>query len=354
MAHQHSRNCNCHACCFIVPPYLLTELAKRGEADARDAALHSLELSAILRTERQFTPNIRAMNATVTAGGKRRRVFDAQHTENLPGKLMREEAKAVALKDLAAKEAWDGSGVVYDFYEKVLGRKSIDDLNMGLDSSVHFGVDYQNAFWNGTQMVYGDGDGKIFQRFTRSLDVIGHELTHGVTQYEAGLVYKDQPGALNEHFSDVFGILVKQYKLKQTADKADWIIGAGLFARGINGVGIRSMKAPGTAYDDPRLGKDPQPDHMSNLYTGTRDNGGVHINSGIPNRAFYLAAVELSGNAWDKVGKIWYVALRDRIKAKTNFKQAATMIISVASDLYGQTSPEKKAVESAWKTVGVL
>jgi Zn-dependent metalloprotease len=114
------------------------------------------------------------------------------------------------------------------------------------------------------------------------------------------------------------------------------------------------MKAPGTAYDDPRLGKDPQPADMKDLYRGKQDNGGVHINSGIPNRAFYLAAIEIGGPAWEKAGRIWYVALRDRIKPRTNFKQAAALIIAVAGELYGANSAEQKAVQRAWQTVGVL
>jgi Zn-dependent metalloprotease len=225
---------------------------------------------------------------------------------------------------------------------------------MRLDSSVHYSFDYDNAFWNGAQMVYGDGDGVIFQRFTKSLDVVGHELTHGVTQFEAALVYHDQPGALNESFSDVFGALTKQWKLKQTADKADWLIGAGLFAKGVNGVAIRSMKAPGTAYDDPRLGKDPQPAHMKDLFKGSADNGGVHINSGIPNHAFYLVAITLGGNAWDRAGRIWYDTLTNMIGPNTTFKQAANATIRSASNLFGNGSKEQKAVTSAWKAVGVI
>ena len=147
----------------------------------------------------------------------------------------------------------------------------------------------------------------MFNRFTVAVDVIGHELTHGVTQFEAKLAYWDQSGALNESFSDIFRSLVKQKKLNQTADQADWLIGAGLFTSNVKGLAIRSMKEPGTAYDDPLLGKDPQPAHMRHYVNTTSDNGGVHINSGIPNRAFYLAALEIGGHAWERAGKIWYM-----------------------------------------------
>ena len=225
---------------------------------------------------------------------------------------------------------------------------------MSIVSYVHYDVNYDNAFWDGSEMVYGDGDGEIFARFTKSIDVIGHELTHGVTQYEANLAYSNQPGALNESMSDVFGSLVKQRTLKQTAAKADWLIGAGLLMPKIHGKAIRSMKAPGTAYDDPVLGKDPQPATMKDYVKTTSDNGGVHINSGIPNHAFYLAAVEIGGNAWTKAGKIWYIALRDRLRSKSNFATAASATVSVAKDLYGNGSKEMKSVQKAWKGVAVI
>src|SRR5438045_1918371 len=128
-------------------------------------------------------------------------------------------------------------------------------------------------------MVCGDGDGALFNRFTIALDVIAHELTHGVTQTEAQLEYRGQSGALNESMSDVFGSLVKQWAGNQTARQADWLIGAGLFTPTVKGAAIRSMKAPGTAYDDPVLGADPQPADMANYVTTRADNGGVHINS---------------------------------------------------------------------------
>src|SRR5205814_5884503 len=144
------------------------------------------------------------------------------------------------------------------------------------------------------------------------------------------------------------------WKLKQTADKADWLIGAGLLAKGVNGVAIRSMKAPGTAYDDPRLGKDPQPAHMRDYFKGSADNGGVHINSGIPNHAFYLAASALGGNSWDKAGKIWYDTLCNRLRPDSDFAAAAKATIKSSADLFGAKSAELKAVQAAWKQVGVI
>ena len=339
--------------CTIIPSHMLRKLAENGPDHVRERALNTLEHSERLRGQREMLASLGAVALSTPAGVKRRTIYDLAHDTNLPGTLVRGEGSAKS-KDKQVNEAYDFSGATYDFYRTVFGRNSVDDKGMRLDSSVHYSNNYDNAFWNGMQMVYGDGDGTIFDRFTKCLDVIGHELTHGVTQYEAGLAYQDQPGALNESCSDVFGVLVKQWKLKQTADKADWLIGAGLLAKGVHGVALRSMKAPGTAYDDPNLGKDPQPAHMKNYYKGSQDHGGVHINSGIPNHAFYLVATALGGNAWDKAGKIWYDTLCNRLRPNSNFKDAANATLVSASDLFGATSKERGAVKSAWQQVGVL
>ncbi len=346
---HHGHACDPHAICTIIPPHILRELAKKGTEEQRDRALTALAISSQIRGMRTVMP---ALVLGVAPGKKRRTIYDAQQQQTLPGKMVRNESSA-ASADKSVNEAYNGSGTVYDFFDKIFGRNSIDGNGLRLDSTVHYGRDYDNAFWDGRQMVYGDGDGKLFERFTVSLDVIGHELAHGVTQYEAGLVYQDQPGALNEHFSDVFGSLVKQWKLNHTAAKADWLIGAELLAPGIKGVALRSMKAPGMAYDDPLLGKDPQPDHMKNYYSGTADNGGVHINSGIPNRAFYLAATALGGYAWEKAGKVWYVALTERLRPMSTFRDARKATISAAGELFGAKSTAVKAVTSAWTAVGV-
>jgi Zn-dependent metalloprotease len=256
--------------------------------------------------------------------------------------------------DAAADEAYDGLGATFDLYWNVFQRNSLDDNGLDLTATVHYERDYDNAFWNGAQMVFGDGDGRFFNRFTIAVDVIGHELTHGVTQFTAALEYHDQPGALNESISDVFGSLVKQYtsEPKQTVADADWLIGAGLFTQAVRGVALRSMKAPGTAYDDPKLGKDPQPASMQGYVEGTADSGGVHINSGIPNRAFYLAAAALGDFAWERAGRIWYETLLDRrLGSKPQFADFAALTATTAERLFGEA--ERKAVVDAWSTVGV-
>ena len=198
--------------------------------------------------------------------------------------MVRKEGEP-ATGDPAADEAYDGLGHTHRLYAEAFGRNSIDGNGLHLEATVHYGRLYDNAFWDGRQMVFGDGDGQVFQRFTKSLSVIGHELAHGVTQYSAGLVYRNQAGALNESMSDVFGALVEQHVRRQSAAEASWLIGEGLFTDQVQGTALRSLKAPGTAYDDDVLGKDPQPDSMDGYVHTSADNGGVHINSGIPNRA---------------------------------------------------------------------
>lgn len=339
-----------HPICCIVPPHMLQEIVVNGDPGQRAWAFQTLTVSEQFRGRRL---SVGGINFAAPAGEKRRTIFDAQNGTNLPGKLVRGEGDP-ATDDEAVNEAYDGSGATYDFFYELFERNSIDDEGLRLDSTVHYSEKYDNAFWNGDQMVYGDGDGQIFERFTKSIDVIAHELTHGITQYEAALIYWGESGALNESMSDVFGSLVKQWLLKQTAQQADWIIGEGLFTPNVNGKGIRSMKAPGTAYDDPVLGKDPQPAHYRDRYRGTEDNGGVHINSGIPNRAFYIAATEMGGYAWEKAGKIWYIALRDRLRQRSNFKRAANITLEIAGSLYGEGSQEQNAVRKGWQTVGVI
>jgi Zn-dependent metalloprotease len=218
---------------------------------------------------------------------------------------------------------------------------------------VHYGTSFENALWNGRQMVYGHADGRIFTRFTASVDVIAHELTHGVTQFAAALGYHGQTGALNEHLSDAFGIMVKQFTLGQNANESDWLIGADILGPAVNGVAVRSMAAPGTAYDDPVLGRDPQPSHMRDYVETTDDNGGVHINSGILNHGFYLAAMAIGGKTWEVLGRIWYVALTDRLKPEADFADFVQATVDIAGELYGNGGRVQRIVYDAWANVGL-
>jgi Zn-dependent metalloprotease len=348
-----------HPIFCILPPHILVEIAKNGTKAQREIAAHALDIDNSIRTNRLTfsllgglqVPHVDAVDAGTPQ--KQRTIFNAKHSQILPGQLVRSEGQP-PVADAAVNQAYDGLGETFDFYSDVYQRNSIDNRGLPLKSSVHFGVGYDNAFWNGQQMVFGDGDNEIFTGFTGCLEVIGHELTHGVTGSEANLNYQGQSGALNESISDVFGCLVKQKKLNQTADKADWLIGEGLLAKGIKGVALRSMKAPGTAYDDPTLGKDPQPANMAGFVQTTQDNGGVHTNSGIPNHAFYLVAIALGGNAWEKAGQIWYDTLLDpRLKASANFSAFANLTALNAARRFGSNSIERKAVLDAWHKVGL-
>jgi Zn-dependent metalloprotease len=355
MCHQSANDRNPLHC--ILPPHMLDQIAANGSDEQRARAEVTQVHSAQMRAARASKVN-EFPAAAAGAALKKRLVYTADFGSGLPGRLLRAEGAGPS-GDAAADEAYDGAGATYDLYWDVYQRNSIDGGGMDMISTVHYQRGYDNAFWNGQQMAYGDGDEdlpadqRLFNRFTISLDVIGHELTHGVTQFTANLTYANQPGALNESVSDVFGSLVKQRLRGQTAAQADWIIGEGLFTANVHGVGIRSMRAPGTAYDDPVLGKDPQPAHMSNYVNTTSDNGGVHINSGIPNHAFYLIATEISGNAWEKAGQIWYVTLRDNVRASTNFQSMANLTYATAGTLYGENSLEQTAVKNGWAGVGI-
>jgi Zn-dependent metalloprotease len=349
--HRHSIFC-------IMPPHILRNIARNGTHAQRDFALRTLASDGTIRTTRLTFSLIGGLKvphpaATLAPPREKRSIYNAANGTDLPGKLLRGEGDPPA-SDTAVNDAYDALGDTFNFYIKAFDRNSIDNAGMALNASIHYGTDYDNAFWNGQQMVFGDGDQVIFSGFTTATDVIGHELTHGVTGSEANLTYQGISGALNESISDVFGSMVKQYKLNQTAEQADWLIGAGILAKGISGVALRSLKAPGTAYNDATLGKDPQPAAMSDYLNTDEDNGGVHINSGIPNHAFYLAATAIGGNSWEKAGQIWYDALVDHnLKPNATFATFANLTINHAGSRYGAQSTEQKAMADAWAKVGV-
>lgn len=336
--------------CSIIPEYMSKNIVEKGSEEEKRRAWKSLILTEQLRGRRKVTGLMSSMFAV--SDKLNRSIFNAENTEELPGVLIRSEGEKPN-GGKTVSEAYDYSGSTYQYFKKNFHRTSIDTRGMRLESTVHYGEGYNNAFWNGTQMVYGDGDNKIFQRFTKCLEVVAHELSHGVTQYEAALEYQGQAGALNESFSDIFGSMVKQYTLGQTVDKADWLIGTGLFTKKVKGKALRSMKEPGSAYNDPTLGKDPQPGHMKNYVRTSSDNGGVHINSGIPNRAFYLTAMELGGYSWEKTGRIWYITLTEKLRERSDFQSAANFTFEVAGNLYGKNSNEQKAVKKGWSQVGI-
>lgn len=344
--------------CGIVPPYLLERLASLEDPvfDRAAAAARRSFLRRPLRGTADEGPRTARLEPATTAarGELVRAIFDARSTEQLPGALVRPEG-AGPTGDPAADEAYDGLGATHALFLEAFGRDSIDDAGLPLEATVHFGDDYDNAFWDGARMVFGDGDGQVFDRFTRSVSVIGHELSHGVVQHTTNFAYEGQSGALNESVADVFGALVEQYAARQTADRASWLIGVGLFTDNVEGEAIRSMRAPGTAYDDDVLGRDPQPGHMRDYIETVEDNGGVHLNSGIPNKAFHLAATTIGGYAWEGAGRVWYHAITSgALSTSADFAQFASVTIASAGEVFGEDSTERSAVASAWSAVGVL
>ncbi|KAK5042866.1 hypothetical protein LTR84_012431 [Exophiala bonariae] len=345
----------------IGPSYILQDIIDSDQTEEEDElrAQKTLEQSEAIPVAR-----------SAPRGHSHRMIYDVEGTNRFPGNRIRYEGQ-VAIQDLSANQVYDFFKDIFDFYWHAYKRDSIDDHGMSLIGSIH--VDdlvpppgFNNALWDGSQMIFGDGDGIIFTSFTKCLDVIAHELTHGVTQYTANLPYRQQSGALNEHISDAFSAMAKQWNLNQEAQDADWLIGEGIFVPGFTGRALRDMKAPGTAYDDPRLrAKDRQVGHMD-LYVvlpdddiPRNDHGGVHINSGILNRAFYLVATALGGHSWDRAGRIWYTTLLDpRLRRFVNdlsnwnncFSFFAGLTCTHAAE-YGEDV--QAIVRQAWEGVGV-
>ncbi len=347
----------------IIPPFMLERLAESGYADQADLAglaglaekarvsmLRSIETRAVRESTRVAG---RLPVSESPDGGKHRMVYDAHGSFDLPGTLVRSEGDA-ATGDMAVREAYRHTGSVWDYFKTVHDRNSLDDRGMTLKSCVHVGRNYSNAFWDGSRIGFGDGDGVLFRRFTRSIDVVAHELAHGVIAFSSDLRYYGESGALNEHFGDVFGVLVRQWKRRQDARGGDWTIGGELLVQASTRRALRDLAAPGTAYrDDPFLGDDPQPAHWDDRYRGDSDHGGVHINSGIPNHAFYRASFELGGNAWERLGDVWYQALQ-LLEPDSRFQDCAEITEREATGQFGVRSREVHCIRRGWRAVGIL
>lgn len=269
--------------------------------------------------------------------------YTAQNGTKIPGTLMTD---ADTIWNTAAQKAGVDAhyyaGVVYDFYKTLFERNSIDNRGMAIKSTVHYSKNYVNAFWNGTQMVYGDGDGVDSVELSGSLDVIAHEMSHGVNSNEADLAYEMQSGALNESFSDIMGTAVEFWA---QPTKADWLIGEDVWTPATPNDALRDMANPG-AYGDPE-NMSQYKNYPNNSYY---DYGGVHTNSGIPNHAAYTMGTQIG---WEKVARVWYRAMTTYFTNTTNFSQARTATLQAAADLYGTGSAEYNAVAAGWNHVGV-
>jgi Zn-dependent metalloprotease len=334
--------------CGFTPPRVLEHLARRGVSAARVSA-HQSKRTRERRSATQ--PSMKSILGAAPGGAAERAVWDSQQKWEQRVKKIRGE-KDGPTGDPIADNVFLHAGTVRDYYKNALKRNSIDGSGMDLILNVHFGEKYMNAFWDGDEMTFGDGDGEIFRNFGLSLDVVAHELTHGVTQFTANLDYNSQSGALNESFSDVFGSTITQIAAGQNAGGADWLIGDEIMGPELYGEALRSMMAPGTAYDNPLMGKDPQPDHMSKYFSGPEDNQGVHINSGIPNRAFYLTAMDIGT---DKAALIWYAGLQ-KLWPTANFNDAVAVLVDAARLLSRDGNVplgSPQVVRAAFKAVGL-
>ena len=343
-----NKNCNC---CFIVPKYVREQLEKKGYLDTQEAQQNKL-VDEWIREQRDNRSNLLSIKGTagIASGSSKRYVFDCKHTKKLNKNVVRTEGQGNTSDD-DVNWAYENAGLVRDYYKNHLFRDSIDNHGLDLDLNVHFSKKYDNAFWDGSEMVFGDGDGKLFAHFSKGLDVIGHELTHGVVQYTCNLNQDEFPGTLNEHIADVFGTTIKQDFLKQDAATADWLIGDTIVLPGFPGKALRSMKAPGTAYDG-----DDQPDNMKNYKPW---GGDPHLNNGIPNKAFYLVAAgddTIKGIDTQAAAALWYGALF-KMKSDADFK-------ALYKAVHGQAVSQAKAkkvpsdaaavVEHAFKSVGII
>lgn len=350
----------------IIPPYIGDKLSDNDEKKVAQRAVKNLVETIKLRAKREFVGSLtdtQSLLINPVAAKKKvaklnMQVYDMKHgTDPSKAQLVWDNGKVVKPLDKTAKNVIAAGSATWDLYFSIFGRNSVDNLGLLLKHYTHYYVKYNNAMWDGSEMVYGDGDGTIFGDFTADPDIIGHELTHGVTQYESNLAYHVQSGALNESLSDVFGIMVKQRMLNQDVKQSNWLIGENVLIG--DKYALRSMKAPGTAYvGHPDLGTDPQPATMDKFIklpdTSQGDWGGVHYNSGITNYAFYVTAFDIGGFAWEKAGKIWYDAMTDDALIPTaKFSDFKKLTIKHAGKLFGVGSMEEKAVKSGWKAAKV-
>ena len=341
----------CH--CQIIPNEVLERLSRDTKLSATerknlaDTALVDVQIRKLRIQAGKLTAVTASLGLapTVVAAAPAITVSDCHHSQTLPGTPV---ANPATSSDGTIKRAAVETKAVADFYQSVFGRNSIDDAGMTMSSSVHYGVNFNNAFWNGSRMTYGDGDNNIFVDFTKSTDVIAHQLTHGVTQNRLQLAYSNPAGGLNETMSDVFGSMFRQWRAGQNVNQADWLIGKeimgpGAIARGFTC--LRDMASPGAAHC-----LAPQPFHFSKFKPGMDP----HSSSGIPNLAFYKAAKAIGGKSWEKTGQIWYKALTGFApRPNMTMKAFAKRTRQLATRLYPADPAVAHAVDAGWVAVGL-
>ena len=340
----------CH--CQFIPDDLLERLACDPALSKEICAnaSYSAQLSQRLRDIRVQTKKLAGFvlehhNLGQLTENPEVTVFDCKRTQSLPGLQIKNPVES---KDETVKRTYTETDYMATFLREMFKRNSIDDAGMTLMSSVHYGRKYNNAMWNGLQMIYGDGDGSLFVDFTTGTDVIGHELAHGITQYTLQLDYDDEPGGLNESLSDCFGSMFRQWRLKQDSVNADWLIGkevVGPVTRERGYTCLRDMSDPGGEHC-----LSPQPAHYKDLKPGQDP----HYTSGPPNLAFCTASRQMGGNSWETIGKIWYhVMTTAGLVPRLGMKDFAEKTRQAAIDLFGKDSPALAAVDAGWKKVGL-
>jgi hypothetical protein len=313
--------------------------------------------NAILRafTDVLPDPQFMRLKSRITAFSTaefRRQIFAAENKEILPGSIARSEGDP-PVADTAVNTVYDNLQTIHDFYKQIFGHEIGKDVGGILITTIHYGSGYDNLFWSGKQIVVGDGDGRIFRIGAfMTAGALSIPVTHAVDYARINLAYAGQSGALESSFADIVSVLIEQWQKRQSAEDASWLVSAGALVSA-KAVALRSLKAPGTAYvDEPTLGRDRQVSDVKHLYTGGDDNGGVHINSGIPSKAFYEVAIRLKGYAWERPAHIWYKAY-EKLKTNSTFQDLADATLAVAAESYGTQSEEQAAVRAAWGTVGI-
>ena len=340
--------------CHIVPKAALERFARDRSlpAEQRKNFADTIKIDAEFRRLRtqatkltRLATRMAVAPAAAVAAAPAVTVFNCNHGQTLPGGQISNPATS---PDATAKHVFAETTSVASFYSQVFGRNSVDGAGMTLISSIHYGVRYNNAFWNGSQMTYGDGDGSIFVDFSKGNDVIGHELTHGVTQHSLQLNYTNEAGGLNESMSDCFGSMFRQWEAKQNVNQADWLIGKDIMGPAAIKKGftcLRDMANPAAKHC-----LAPQPTKFSQYKAGMDP----HESSGIPNLAFYTVAKAAGGNSWEKVGQIWYKSLTGFGPAPNmKMKAFANRTRAVAAQLYPGNTSVANAVDAGWKKVGL-
>lgn len=389
--------------CSYIPSLIFTGLATSNEGN-EDQGHMGLSQMAVVPGSIEGITEINALEISQSLG-PHRLIYDMQFAsgdEDFPGMLARSEGDPpLNLQgDPNVDLCYDNLGIAWNFFHELFGRQSIDDKGAPLIGIVNFGFFYPNATYSTTKatlqhvLVFGNGFDNdpwnhgaptntwagMFGGFVGSLEVVVHEMMHGITQLHVDLLATEEPGALNEHLSDVFGVMAEQWHKKQTVEQADWLVGEDCLIPEKKGFAMRSFINPGTAYSFEKEGsdssemakdsdggeldeinfefrgfiKDPQKAEFADRFLGSDDNGGVHINSGIPNKAFYLLAKKLGGYSWEKAGQIWYSVLTsNQVPKNCTFRGWAARTIQVATKDPRFGAPIAAKVLEAWKEVGV-